>query len=348
LHPVLFADSFDSDTSANWNLFWGAANGIPDYTVDWEYDYGATPYTFTNATAVIPPAPNSPDGSTRGIRFTVNSNDTNAATAAVNIYPKFQSFSSNYALKFDLWINYPGPAGGSVGSTEHAIFGINHLGTEVSWAAPSAASSDGTWFGVDGEGGDSKDFRAYVGNPGGTQIDLESTGGSGLPASNNIAPIYQTLFPAARFETAGAPGKNWVEAEVRQTNNVIVWLLDGTVVAQRTNTSNFKTGNIMLGYMDPFSSIATAPQDAFVLFDNVRVEDLNDRFKFLSADVLTNGSVQLMFSATPGQTYIVEASTNLSYWTPIQTVTSTNGPLSVVDTTAPNFNRRFYRAHATK
>ena len=35
VHPVLFADNFDTDTSANWNLFWGAANGIPDYTADW-------------------------------------------------------------------------------------------------------------------------------------------------------------------------------------------------------------------------------------------------------------------------------------------------------------------------
>jgi hypothetical protein len=347
LHPVLLADSFDADSSANWSLFWGAANGIPDYTADWAYDYGATPFTFTNATGLIPPAPNSPDGSTRGVRFTVNNNDTNAATAAVNIYPKFQSFSNNYALKFDLWVNYPGPAGGSAGSTEHAIFGINHLGTQVNWAAPSAPSSDGIWFGVDGEGGDSKDYRAYVGNPGGTQIDLESTCGSGLSASNNIAAVYQTLFPASRFETAGVPGKNWVEAEVRQTNNVIVWLLDGTVIALRTNVSSFTKGNIMLGYMDPFSSIAAATNDAFVLFDNVRVEDLSDRIRFLSVDVLTNRAVGLQFSAAPGQTYILEVSSNLSAWTPLQTVYCTNGPLAVIDATAPNFTRRFYRVHVT-
>jgi hypothetical protein len=132
---------------------------------------------------------------------------------------------------------------------------------------------------------------------------------------------------------------------VRQTNNVIVWLLDGTVIAQRTNASSFKAGNLMLGYMDPFSSIASAPQDAFVLFDNVRVEDLSDRFRFLSVNILTNGAVRMVFSATPGQTYTVEASTNLSAWTPFQTVYCTNGPLSVIDATAPNFNRRFYRVH---
>ena len=70
-------------------------------------------------------------------------------------------------LKFDLWINYPGGASGTgtgvSGSTEYTIAGINHLGTQVNWAAPSAASSDGIWFAVDGEGGSSTtDYRAYL------------------------------------------------------------------------------------------------------------------------------------------------------------------------------------------
>ena len=277
VHPVLFADSFDTDTSANWSLFWGAANGIADYTADWAFDYSATPYTFNGVTGLIPPAPNSPDGSTRGVRFTVNNNDTNAYTAAVNIYPKGQSFSGNFALKFDLWINYPGGSGGinATGSTEFAIFGIDHLGTQVNWVPVSASSSDGIWFGADGEGGTSEDYRAYLGNLSGTQIDLTALGTSGLTASNNTATIYQNLFPSSRFETAGAPGKNWIEVELRQTNNIILWILDGTVVAQRTNLSAFTSGNIMIGYMDPFASIANPAEDAFVLFDNLRVEDLS-------------------------------------------------------------------------
>ena len=52
---VLFADSFDTDTSANWSLFWGAANGIADYTADWAFDYGATPYTFNGVTGLSRP-----------------------------------------------------------------------------------------------------------------------------------------------------------------------------------------------------------------------------------------------------------------------------------------------------
>ena len=442
VHPVLFADNFETDTSANWNVFWGAANGIADYTADWAFDYGATPYTFNGVTGPIPPAPNSPDGSARGVRFTVNNNDGTAATAAVNIYPQGQSFSGNFALKFDLWINYPGGAGGTgsgvTGSTEYAICGLNHLGTQVNWAAPSASSSDGIWFAANGEGGTTNDYRAYLGNLTGTQTELTPLGTSGLTASNHTASIYQNLFPSARFETAGVPGKNWIEVELRQTNNLILWILDGIVVAQRANTSAFTAGNIMLGFMDPFSSIASPAENAFVLFDNVRVEDLDDsllqppgvtlqpasqsaaaganvtftvaatgsnplsyqwRFngtnlagainaslsltnaqtahagtydvvvsnaaglatsapatlvvappdvRFLSASMLTNGQVQLLFSGGPGEDYVILASTNLADWRPISVLTATNGPLPFIDPAATNLARRFYRArHGT-
>jgi len=278
VRPILFADNFDTNTAANWNLFWGASNNIADYTADWAFDYCRTTYSFNGPGTWIPTAPNSPDGSTRGVRLTVNNNDTNASIAGVNIYPKNQSFSNNFALKFDLWINYPGGAGGSgtdvAGSTEHAIFGLNHLGTEANWAALSSPSTDGIWFGVDGEGGTSRDYRAYVGNSGGTQTELIGQAASGLSESNNALGIYPTLLPSSRFETVGSPGKTWVEVELRQTNNFIFWILDGTIVAQRTNSSSFKSGNIMLGFMDTFPSIANPAEDAFVLYDNVRVEDL--------------------------------------------------------------------------
>ena len=436
VHPVLFADNFDTDTSANWNLFWGAANGVADYSAEWAFDYGTTPYTFNGATTLIPPAPNSPDGSARGVRLTVNNHDTNAFASAVNIYPRGQSFSGDFALKFDLWINYPGNAGGlnSTGSTEFASFGIDHLGTQVNWAPASASSSDGIWFALDGEGGTSADYTAYLGDLSGTQIDLTAAGASGLTASNNTASIYLDLFPASRFETAGAPGKNWIEVEVRQTNNIIFWILDGTVAAQRTNTSDYTSGNIMLGFMDIFPSIPKPAKDAFVLFDNLRVEDLSTgalrppaitaqpasqsaspgsnvsftvgvtgsnplayqwRFngtnllgatdsslsltnvqttgagvydivasnraglavsvpatlavcrpeaRILSAAMLPNGQMQLLFAGLPGEVYTIQASTNLADWEPVSVLTATNAPLPFIDPAATNLPARFYRA----
>ena len=350
--PVLFDDNFDTDTSTNWNLFWGTTNGIPDYAVDWVFDYGVIAYTFNGVTALIPPAPNSPDGSTRAVRLAVNQNDANAVIASVNLYPKNKTFSGNFALKFDLWIQYPGNAGGVgtgvAGSTQHGIFGINHLGTNVNWAAPSATASDGLWFGVDGEGGDTvnnRDYRSYVGNPSGTQIDLVAAGTSGLIASNNSAAIYQNLFPASRFETAGSPGKNWVEVEVRHTNNIVVWLMDGTLIAQRTNATSFTNGNIMIGLMDVFNSIAVPSRDSFVLFDNLRAENLSPPpIGFQSATRLPDGRVSLLLTNIPGDNYWLDASTNLNTWQQIAFITATNSAFTLVDSNAPGFSSRFYRA----
>jgi hypothetical protein len=344
--PLLFSDDFNTNSAANWNVFWGAGNNVPDYSADFAFDYGVIPYTFNGVTTLIPPAPKSLDGSTRGVRLAVN-RDPTATNAAVNLYPKNFSASGNFALKFDLWINYPGNAGGvgsgAAGSTQHGMFGINHLGTNVNWAAPSASTSDGLWFAAAGEGGDSSDYRAYVGNPNGTQINLTGTG-SGLVGSNHTQAAFQTIFPTTRFETTGAPGKNWVEVELRQTNNMVVWLMDGTVIAHRTNTSAFTSGTIMLGLMDVFPSIATPARDSFVLFDNVRVENLAPSIQFTAITRQANSQVTLTLSSALGDSFRLETSTNLTTWQLLGHLTMTNVPLSFTDTAAASEPVRYYRA----
>src|SRR5262249_35233660 len=143
--------------------FDGSANGISDYSVTWAYDYSAYFSTFNGG--YVPSAPNSTNGSTRGVRLAVNNNDGIAATAGVSLYPKSLILTGAYTMKFDMWINYPGGPGGGTGSTEFSTFGINHAGTRVNWDASTANPSDGLWFALDGEGGDSggKDYRAYEG-----------------------------------------------------------------------------------------------------------------------------------------------------------------------------------------
>jgi hypothetical protein len=275
---TVFADDFDSAASgANWDLFHSSGNGIPDYTADWAFDYSSY-FSAFNGTS-IPPSPISTNATTRGLRLTVNNNDASAATAGVSLYPKNQFFSGAYRLKFDVWINYPGGPGGSgsSGSTEHFTCGLNHAGTRVNWASATANPSDGLWFALDGEGGTSDDYRAYVGNSTGspTLLSFANSGfsASGASGPNNSDPVWQNLFPAPTYESPGAPGKHWVEVELRQdTNNVVTWRINGHLIAQRVNTSPFTNGNVMLGYMDLFTSIASPAEDAFVLFDNVRVE----------------------------------------------------------------------------
>jgi hypothetical protein len=275
---VIYSEDFDSPSgNTNWNVFDGAANGISDYTLTWAYDYSAYFSAYNNA--FIPPAPASVNGTTRGVRLTVNNNDGTAATAGVSLYPKNLNLSGAFAIKFDLWINYPGGAGGGTGSTEYPTFGLNHTGTRVNWDSSTVNPSDGVWFAVDGEGGDSggKDYRAYEGSASGrpTLLSFAASGfsASGAVSANNTDPFFQSIFSSPAYETSGSPGKRWVQVEIDQdTNNVITWRLNGDLIAQRQNTSPFTNGTVMLGYMDVFSSIASPAADAFVLFDNLRVE----------------------------------------------------------------------------
>ncbi len=95
--------------------------------------------------------------------------------------------------------------------------------------------------------------------------------------------------------------------------------------------------------MDVFPSIASPARDAFVLFDNVRVEDLSGKIRFLSAALLPNKTSEFVFSAVPGKQYIVQGSTNLFDWEEITNLTAVNGPLRFADPAAASFAKRFYR-----
>jgi len=273
----------------------------------------------------------------------VNDNDTNAFTAAVNLYPGNGLFSGNYALKFDAWINYPGNYGGlgSTGSTEFAICGINHTAANANW--PGATVSDGIWFGASAEGGTSADYRSYLGSMNAPPIDLSGQPLiSGLVATNSSAAFFQSLFPAPPFESGGAPGKNWVEVELRQFNNQLTWLLDGVAVAQRTNTSIYTSGNIMLGLMDPFSSVANPARESFVIFDNVRVENLSSPISFDNIQEEPDGSIKVTINTALGDSFWLERSTNLLQWEAWLQVSATNHPITITDPiTSPT---RFYRA----
>jgi hypothetical protein len=344
--PVLFADNFDTNSTGNWNIFWSAANGVPDYTVNFNFNYGVIPYTFNGVTALIPPAPNSPDGNTFGLKLTVNDGDTVMANVGLSLYPKNFSVSGNYSLKFDLWINYPGNSGGilSTGSTQFATSGLNFTGTNVNWDT-TATASDGLWFAVDGDGGAAADYRAYLGNPTGTPFNLTgSPAASGLLASNHTASVFQNLFPSPNSETPGTPGKSWTEVEIRQTNNVLAWLMNGVTVATRTNSSAFTNGTIMLGLMDVFPSIANPARDCFVLFDNVRVENLAPPISFQNIQRGTNGTITLTLNSALGDIFNLERATNLFNWQPLASVAMTNNPFIYVDGTAPASATIFYRA----
>ena len=118
---VLWSDNLQTNTSAQWTeAFAAAPDPTDDETVYWAYDY------YGNQ--LIPPAPHS-GSDTHGLYMTVNKNDTIAAAAALNFYPKGKSFSGNYAFRFDMFLI----ENTTSGTTEYALFGINHDGAHTNW-----------------------------------------------------------------------------------------------------------------------------------------------------------------------------------------------------------------------
>src|SRR5207245_7706320 len=59
---------------------------------------------------------------------------------------------------------------------------------------------------------------------------------------------------------------------------------------------------------------------------------------------LAPGGFPIQLAGEPGRSYQVEASTNLASWIGLGAVTLSNGLAQYLDTTATNFDKRFYRS----
>ena len=295
----LYSEPFTTDTSAAWTIRAASLTAVDDYTAQFAFYYATNKFVRNGVTNTIPLAPNSTIGvATNGLKVTVNKNDAIPDASGLNLYPNLSStFSNDFALKFDMWINYNGGEFGGTGSTEFGIWGINMSGLNTNWAAGGPEIGDGVWYGVTGEGGAARDWRSYVGDAvfPGAPLELQGVSG-GFFDRDFDATVEQEaftepesvplklMFPKPTYETAAVPGKQWIQVEVRQrTNNVagnwvheVTWLMNGQIIATNTFDAFLQTnGNIMIGTMDPFNSLAVPAADNFVIFDNVRVEDLS-------------------------------------------------------------------------
>ncbi len=137
---ILFADNFTTNSGNLWIT--NSVDGWFDSAVDFAYDYSQL---------YIPPAPGTTG--TMGLRFRLNEL-AGAPQNAVSISPGGPlNLTGNYRMKFSMWVNYNGPMldGGS-GSTMHLTAG---RGNDARPCQPGHQrfSSDGIWFGVDGDGG---------------------------------------------------------------------------------------------------------------------------------------------------------------------------------------------------
>ena len=269
---ILYSDNFDTNTSANYTV-----NQDPDATVEWAWDY---------STMGIPSAPNSQGGTTLGVKFTANNGDTTTGAQAINISPTGQSFTGDYVLRFDSWLNANGPfPGGGAGSTEFLTAGVGTQGDDVQ---KSSGSSSGAWFAADNEGQSSIDYRAYLNasleGPSSTVYAASDSGDINRRNANN--PYYHGTFPggqmAPAFQQANFPqqtgalkagtlGFEWREVEIRNVGGNVTWTIDGLPIATFTNPT-LTGSNVFVGHWDVFASITDNPALSFGVVDNLVVE----------------------------------------------------------------------------
>lgn len=289
---VAFADSFNSDSSANWSLRYASTNSADnDYVAQFAYDYAALG---------IPAAPHS-TGDTLGLYLQVNKNDGEASAAALNLYPKGQSFSGNFALRFDMYLIVP-----STAVTEYALFGINHSANQTNWfrnsgdGVPAGWTFDGLFYGVETDAAALGDYVLYTAPSAATN--------NPLPLQSRAASTLTGVFKVPPFGYAGAPSNksitdspSWADVEISHVSGLVTLKINGTVILTYTNSTAFTSGNIMLGVCDAYDSIGAG--DGAVIYDNVRVVRFAASTRPRITDIaLTGGNVEITFTAETSDT----------------------------------------------
>ena len=346
---VLWRDNFDDANSAtNYAVLFGAVNGIQDYGLIFGRDYSLDGVVAAPGTS-----------SAQGLWMTVNKEDaTPEGAAGLNLYVTNATFAGDYALRFVMHASVG--LGGA--TTESVTFGINHSGTKTNFVTQNTDTTlatrggDGIWFSMEMEAGGSINYGAWrsVNN-----VQTQVATARSYTSFTNVfqsPPFYDrnqsggtTVLGGSPSFAADSQNKFWVDVEVRQSNNVVALSINKTTIFSFNNTSGVTNGTVMLGYNDQFNSIGPAGQ--FVLYDNVRVVNLNFTQPRITSTTVSGGVVTIDFTAVNG--FVSEMSLESAgaltsppptSWFPEPTAVITRiGPGTFRATIPTNGNPRFYR-----
>jgi hypothetical protein len=305
---VLWSDPLtNAADSANWTLTFANTNlgttnvlpiVIPDYPnytasnpdpnplddFDVEFGYGVTNDDVGYSPTMIL------NGWTNALKMTVNKNPSyvngHGASAGVNVYPAGMKFSGNYAFRFSMNLSE-----GTASTTEYNSFGINHYGTNCNWFASDYVSgsgttnSDGDWYWIDADVDGQSGINTYIlaaGPP------LPNSGWALLQNVSALAAPYTNWFkhpvPYNGYPSGvpndgnGAAANSWADVEVKQVNGVITMSINKFPILVYNNTTYASSGDVMLGYDDPFASVGSVAgagiSGAAVYYSNARVVQL--------------------------------------------------------------------------
>jgi hypothetical protein len=235
--------------------------------------------------------------STLGVFLQVNkTNSTPGGAAGINLYPAGRSFAGNFALRFDLFLNYTPEV---TATTEHALAGLNHSGqltnrvTQSTDTNNTTRGGDGIFVAIVNDGSGNRDWTAYTAM-GADQVPVQIT--------NRTAGAMAGILSAPPYASAGSPGvapgaaKVWSEVELGQIDNIITLKVNNRVVYSFTNASPFVGGSVMIGYNDQFDSVGSAGN--FAIVDNVRVVNLD--LVITRVELLPDNGVSIEFASPRG------------------------------------------------
>ncbi len=305
---VLYTNALsDPSDSNNWTLRFASTNDPANLSPqDYDVEFG---FSLANDSVGLPP-----NGSSTALKVTCNKNAT-GASAGVNLYLNGQTFTGDYAVRFNMNL-VQGLS--TLTSTEGAIFGIDHSGQATNWWAGDISSNtfhgpwaaDGIWWWItsDPGGAGAGDYLEYTGtnntypNTGWARIAAVSR--NAFPnAFKNVALAPATVPPYSTVGTVGVPANHyssgqestWSDVEMKQVKGVVTLSINKTALTVYTNTTMWTNGQIMLGYDDPFQSIG---QNGAAYYSNLRVVRLGP--PSITAITASGGNVNINFVSTDG------------------------------------------------
>ena len=287
---VIYSDDFHNPLdAANYNVFITAGATGPSSDATFYYDYSALG---------IPSAPNTTDGSTRGLRLRVDNLQSSVGTVvgAVEVATtsvSLPSLPSQYVISADVWGNYIGgtsiAASGANGSTGAAM-GVGTSGTSLQYIAGNDGLLVETFH--DNGGGANGAFRVYTDNvsprPTPANSSYYAAGTSGTSASYTD-PYYSFLTshsaPAAQISLSAATqggstplgiiGFAWHTMTITQDGVNLTWAIDGhTITTVPDSALTFGGNQISLGADDSGLSGNSSANNQFLnadIWDNLTI-----------------------------------------------------------------------------
>jgi hypothetical protein len=320
-------------------LFFASTNSTnPDYVVNYGYDYSQ----------LVPSAPHSVGGETKGLQMYVNKGAGGAA--AINLYLTNQMFSGDYSVRFDMYLIQ-----GTVSTTEYALFGINHSATKTNWfrnsttsftGVPAGWTFDGLFYGVESDGAALGDYALYS--------SPTTTGSNPTALASRNASTLSDIFKSPPWATVGAPANllssgtpTWADVEINQVGGVVSLKINNSLIFSYTNQTAYSDGYVMLGYCDAYDSTSSA--SAQVIFDNFRV--VKTAALNITSIKMENGQVKIGFDwpmTEPASAFELLSSPTSDAGYTVESGASFDAVLPGVsyEVTAPaSTSARFYKIH---